>query len=272
MVTVALPFRQYMGARTEWSPLSLPKNSNYYVWLPNLGALQAGGAPAIADDDKVDAWTDQLNGITVSQGTDAERPTIQNGVINSKRVFNFDGDDDLLFSASMPFSGSAGSILAIYQLLGAIQDHQDLVTGTANNAQLDFVLAAKAYRNAANPRTIMSQRHASDVADSVQGTSIAVAINTPYAGWWHSSGAAYSMRLNAFNQGIGVIAGANSGDYWADSSNITRLCIGGSEFDVPANWFRGDLAALVIKDGSVFTAAEETLLKAWALKEYAIAA
>jgi hypothetical protein len=113
-----------LGGSSSFSPLSIP---GLALWLDASDAstlFQAsdGTTPATADGDVVGYWGDKSgSGRHVTQGTTANKPTLQTAEQNGRNVVQFDGNDYLLRSVtgSDILSANAAHFVVVMKQSGA---------------------------------------------------------------------------------------------------------------------------------------------------------
>jgi hypothetical protein len=209
----------------------------------------AGTTPATDDAHPVGLWKDQSgNGYDVSQETADSRPLLKlttNG-INGKPVLLFDGTDDFLRRtvANWLSTDSAGSVVAVYNLTADLQDNEHILS-TCDEGSTTKIWSLRGYRAAATPYVAILQRNADTLDTVVAATAISAA--TTYILVFMSSGTAWSARINGANEIMAVSAGANTGDWFADTADRDSFLVGATKTSAATALFlKGALAELIV--------------------------
>ena len=106
------PFSYLKNKPISWLPSDFA-NVQYW-WRADLGITTTGTG--------VSAWEDQINGFTMVQGTDANRPSeITSSGLNNAAALSFNGTSDYLYTATSPasFTGSDLTMLGIWNMVSS---------------------------------------------------------------------------------------------------------------------------------------------------------
>ena len=109
-VGIETDMNDYYDIILPWNPSNFT-NSQYW-WRADLGVTTTGTG--------VSAWADQINGLTMIQNTDANRPTeTTSSTLNNAEVVSFNGTSDFIYTATTPaaFNGSDLTILSVLNLI-----------------------------------------------------------------------------------------------------------------------------------------------------------
>lgn len=109
-VGIQTDMNDYYDIIIPWNP-SFFSNAQYW-WRADSGVTTTGTG--------VSAWADQINGFTMIQNTDANRPTeTTSSTLNNAEVISFNGTSDFIYTATTPaaFTGSDLTILSVLNLI-----------------------------------------------------------------------------------------------------------------------------------------------------------
>jgi hypothetical protein len=83
--------------------------------------------------------------------------------------------------------------------------------------------------------------------DTVKGDTV-ISVDTNYIFVLQSDAAAYFMRVNGDQQTLTVLLGANSGDWFGDSSSRDNFSVGAKVDSTAQYFFDGRIAEVVVYD------------------------
>ncbi len=109
-VGIQTDMNDYYDIIIPWNP-SFFSNAQYW-WRADSGVTTTGTG--------VSAWADQINGFTMIQNTDANRPTeTTSSTLNNAEVISFNGTSDFIYTATTPaaFNGKDLTILSVLNLI-----------------------------------------------------------------------------------------------------------------------------------------------------------
>lgn len=176
--------------------------------------------------DLVSQWNDKSGNSRHASGVLTARPLFVATGINNLGAIDFDGGDDLLAISGDGgvFSASSGEVWAVvrYDTLDFSYVWQ---AGGGVNRYLGGYLETPNTPPGGN-RFAITQRD-NDIADIVASETTAISTNTKYIVRWKSTGTVWTIDVNGVSQTLGVGgAGANTGDWFADTSSRTVLNLG----------------------------------------------
>lgn len=187
-------------------------------------AAGVGESTGVIDGDPVSRWTSKdVGAYEFAQSTASKRPLYKASAINSQPGILFDGVDDLLVCASAFLTGETGTVIIVFRLT-AVPDAYQTILASSDEASDTRYVEFRARGNTANPHIMMEQRNA-DTADTLDGDTT-VNVDTDYAMVFHGSGSEITAMLNDTAQTITADAGANTGDWWDDSTAKDNVTIG----------------------------------------------
>lgn len=222
----------------------LPPVAGYAAWY------DASDASTITETGTgVSQWDDKSgNGRHMTQGTDANRPSLQAGVLNGRSVVRFNGTSDRMVASKL--DSTAGSIFVVGMATSfATQPVFVFGSDTATNS----VHRAGMFIFSTTSALSFIQR-ANDTNDFVTGNTV-IATSTYHIFEAHSTGSAYSLVVDGTTQTLSIVGGANTGDWFGDSPAIDNLSLGAEVDLAPGNFLPGDIAEVIIYD-SVLSADE----------------
>jgi len=224
------------------------------LWLRSDRGLFTDAAmttPSVNDGDAVQAWADQSgNGNNFTQATAGKIPTLQNAaadVIADKGVVRFNGTSDLLVASNFT-SVMQGTVFAAFRMNGLVNSHT-ILASSDEVAALNYV-RIRSVHSTLNPSMSVLQRDGAPAYDGGYGNT-ALVVATPYVGAWSSNGIAYSLRLNGTIQTLTFVSGANTGDWFGDTSGRDNFTVGGMRRDVDADFLMGDLCEVIMYDATL---------------------
>ncbi len=207
------------------------------------------------------------NNYNVIQATEARRPLYKTGAngINSKSIALFDGDDDYLrLAVENWLSGdSQGSVFVVYQLT---EDKTGVLLMSSDEKSTTRYLLFFGNHTAVNGIYIL-QNDAGTNDGNYGNTN--PASGTVYLACFRSSGTAYSLRVNAADETVTTIVGANSGDWFADTSARDNLIIGANVRTTVVDFYKGKIAEIIVYNsnltGTDLSNVETYLNNKWAI-------
>lgn len=222
-----------------------------------------GGTVAWKDGTVIGYIADQSgSGNHFDQTTEADKPLLYTGQFNGHNALRFDGSDDYLTATTNNFnSTSEGAVFAVYRLTPSLQDTQ-YIFASADTASVSRFWNCFAYEDSIDPNIRLDQND-NGTNDALRGTTTDLIADTTYIGLWRSNGTTTALRLNGTNQTIQAAAGANNGDWTADTSARDNFTIGAMVRTATGGYFKGELARLVFysaePSGAELTQIEEAL-------------
>ena len=215
-------------------------------------AYKDAGVTLSADGDVVQQWIDiTANAKVFSQTTVAKKPIWKDAIINGKPIVRFDGVDDLLVLAEEYLTSTSGSIFFVYKLNTSVGSTQ-CVMSSSDEATSNNFLEFQGIESAANKRLLLDQENAGTrnlMADNtatlnVSGGTILAAME--------SSGTLFDFRVDGTDVGVLGIVGPNDGRWFGDLATVRdNVSIGGLKRTAENDFFKGDLAELLVYDNKV---------------------
>jgi hypothetical protein len=215
--------------------------------------LSQGGEPATAptarwtmddgpqygepsDGDPICTWeTRDANRWKFDQATAVNRPTYLQSGQNGKPGIVFDGAAQYLKNATQLLKSTSGTVIVVV-------DHDNVTNAQTYLASSDegtntsyLTLGSTVTTGTASA----AQRNAADTADSNRSTNGVG--ESPAIVTFRSDGSAYRLRINGTNETVVVAAGANNGDWLADTTLIDNTTLGAWVSSAVANYFDGRL-------------------------------
>ena len=180
--------------------------------------------------------------------------TDQHGQANRAMAFDGSSQDILNSTANFRSGDSAGSISAwinFSSIAAAICIFGSSDQGTSTSYIYALVRSATS-------RLSIAQRNAASTLNNIEGTTV-LSINT----WYHigvtSSGTAWALYVNGVAESLTVLSGANTGDWFADTTLRDNFTIGALKHSSVVNYFPGSIAAVRLYDRAL-SATEVTSL------------
>jgi hypothetical protein len=223
--------------------------------------LDADYIAGLADAAAVSSWADRSGqGLDVAQATGSKQPTYRVGVLNGRPVVRFAGTDDILVrSGAPPFTGQAGSVFAVVNLVattGHIVSSGDEGAGTdrlsllVSSGKLRLVVQVGGSANSLDGDTTLS-------------TGVTYVVSA------HSTGSAYSSYVNGVLQTLTVLAGSNDGTWWGDLTLLDNLTVGALKVAAEASFLTGDIGRVLVYDQAL-AAGERTRIERWLGQRYGV--
>ncbi|KKQ86636.1 MAG: putative-Protein [Berkelbacteria bacterium GW2011_GWA2_38_9] len=157
----------------------------------------------------------------------------------SAKALTFDGASQYLTNTTADFrsADSAGSMSAWIKWTGSAQS---AVFSSADTATADYYFKWNILGSANNYVIYIAQKN-NDTADEIKGST---PLNDSL---WHlatvtSSGSAWKLYIDGVAETITLVAGANSGDWFADTPNRDNLNIGVTKTSAIGSYFNGTIA------------------------------
>ena len=252
----------YLGADELWplAPTFEPEDVAGAVacWI-------ADDCSAVGDGNALTNWVDRKNSLTVTQGTEANRPLYRATGIGGQPAVDFDGANDMLqYVAADPVSVAlSGHVFMVLRpdAVGLQQSPWGSADHSSNTQQVQT-------RVGTGDNLEFFQVNA-DTHDYIRGNGTILA-NNNYLAEWASTGSAYQLRLNGTGQSLTQVLGANTGDWFGDTPGRDSFCIGSIRAAVGFdNFFNGKIAMLLVVDGAI-SAGDRAALHAWVAAKYGI--
>lgn len=159
------------------------------------------------------------------QRTTASQPVVTPGVFRGLPGITFDGTDDLLRSILGAYLvESSGLVMAVVKLTGVTTATQVILASSDEGTATSY-LSLRARRSDATPNVNVIQRNAADVADDIHGDST-VSAGPLYVVVIRSDGSTYTERVNGREEALTEAAGANAGDWAADTTLKDNVTMG----------------------------------------------
>ena len=225
------------AALSTWS-LGLPLTDNLELWLDANDS-----ATITLNGSTVSQWDDKSgNNYHVSQGTASNQPTLTSGVLNSKNVLRFDGNDWLDNLVATPVGGSTNrTIFIVANYTGSSIDYL-LYLGTAASSPSFgsvFGITQETAVRVSNGNRIWATSVGSDhmiLTISLDGTN-----NTDVSAWQNGTALTISSTLRA--QTI---------------NTSSRFYVGGPTAAV-GNLLEGDIAEVLVYSSALSTSDRESV-------------
>lgn len=209
------------------------------LWLDATDPAGNGIQPANAS--AVSSWVDKSgNGNTVTQGTGANQPVYQTGVLNGKPVVRFDGTNDLMVKSSASSLGTTVTMFVVGTTNGNASFNRgtffDYSTGAVTNTGANLI------QKETSPN--MAVGFFDGTLDQFDGT----AITLPYTAVMYI----YNTGSNGFLFQNGVQTATGATGNISGAPNVYTI---GSLFNSVGGWFlNGDVAEVIFYNGNISTA------------------
>lgn len=228
----------------SWNPFLL--GSVLIAWWDSSQGVSLSGS-------NVTAWADRKGGYSAVQGTGASQPLWSATSFNGAPGITFDGSDDELTLASVPFATSANTseIYAVCQQDGLAAD-----TGTRH--VFSYGGTAGASRRALVRRVASGvNRGASEVGDGASG------IVTTITGVDFSTRHLVGAIITGTTTSTFVDSSANTDTSTIPATGTTRTRIGSNNSNTAGNFWNGKIRDIVVT--SALTTEQRTALKTFLL-------
>lgn len=221
----------------------------------------------LVDNDPVAVWRDSSgNTRDMVQATAASRPIFKTGIINGKNVVRFDGTDDWLRAPTF-LTGNTGSIFAVVAPNNITEAAARTIFASTDEAVANRFLAIQLDFD--NDRVRYLQQNA-DTADAIRFTTTAILEDTFIVLEVHSDGATIQALINGVVQAETVTSGADTGDWFNDTTGRDAESIGAIPLSSgTAAFLEGDLAELIVYEGTL-TGQQKVDVRAYLQKKYAL--
>lgn len=178
------------------------------------------------------------NAFTAAAG---EEPTLRLSFVNGHKALQFDGTNDHLHCSTVFLTGSAGAVYLVVRFDNVATDMT--VLGSADIAaatrRIQFGLLGATTDN------IFVQQRNADTGDTIRGDQNLVA-DTWYIVEVISNDTAYAMSVNGTSQALTVVGGANTGDWFTETTARDNITIGSlHDSGGDANFLKGYVARLL---------------------------
>lgn len=241
-----------------YNPLTALAFNGYYD--ARLGVTLTGGA--------VSAWASQEGGETFTQGVAAARPTLTSSAFGSNPGVFFGSGLHTMASSTGFLTGSSGYIATVVRI-----DDFDAsgVTAFLSSANTGDSTRTMAFGFQGITEQVTNQQRNNDTTDRVEGDADLDETSAYVVEYW-SDGSGYFVRLSgggydAFSATTQVLSGANSGDWFADTTGLNLVSLG-YHSGCTCLHFRGTLGVLALVDGSVPTLSERNALRDYLVAEW----
>lgn len=235
--------------------------------------LAADKITGLSNNAAVPTWPD-ASGLArdMTQGTAGNRPTFQTGVRNGKPVVRFaSASSHFMKNASAFLSGASGSVFAVVSSTTGAPTIQTLIASMDEATSNTYFCQARLQDFGAGFTTLTAQR-SNDTTDSIGASTTNVALGTWYVLEYHSSGSAFEMRANGTVTAKTVHAGADNGNWFANTANKDSVSIGAQvDSGGATRFFNGDMAELVVYDGVALAVSTKARIRRYLSRRYAIA-
>src|SRR3990167_11274628 len=159
------------------------------------------------------------------------------GALWTPKGYSFDGDDYIKnATADWQSLDSLGTILIWFKTSSAGATQTLFSSNDEGTATSRFLL----YNRAASNTLSILQQNAGDTADTVTGSTV-ITDGVWRLGGLVSNGIAYSISLNGVAEGLTVLTGSNTGDWFADTTLRDNFTIGADIKTTIANYFVGSI-------------------------------
>lgn len=219
-----------------WSPSKIP---GLKLWLDADTILGSDG-------DAISSWISREgNNYDFAQSDNAKKPLLKklaNGINNHNTVL-FNGTNDLLVLPSAVLDGATGTVLAVFKLSATPSQYQHILT-SADEATANYTMRLMAYYDTFKIAT--SQKN-NDTSDELKG-STTILPGAVYVAVWQSDGSAYTYRVNGVTETITIVGGANTGDWFGDTSNRDNTVLGALKRTSESAFLKGALSEILVYD------------------------
>jgi len=226
-------------AVTAWTPATIAK----YWWTADAGVTTVSGG--------VSSWEDQVSGLTFTQGTAGNRPTVSTqAALGGETVIRFDGSNDYLQRAPLSFSSTGYSFSNFVILYNAS-------TGQGSTlAQSRFGAGSGRY-------SVITYSNAHRIIPANFANTDNVALQSPVAVGAKVSGMIYdnisagsresTFWFNDLTTAVGTRTDGNSDqDLYQNSSLLLGAYNGSSGYSVQSGYyFNGDIAEVIFVEGAM---------------------
>ncbi len=225
-------------AVTAWTPASIAK----YWWTADAGVTTVSGG--------VSSWEDQVTGLTLTQGTAGNRPTVSTqAALGGETVIRFDGSNDYLQRSPLSFSSTGYSFTNYVIFYNASTAQGSTLAQSrfgAGAGRYSIISYSNAHRiippNFANTDNIALQNPV-QVGAKVSGMMYDNAVGGPETTFW----------FNNLTTAVATRTDGNSDqDIFQNSSLLIGAYNGSSGFSVANGYyFNGDVAEVIWVEGTM---------------------
>lgn len=229
----------HAAAGSSWTPADL---GNLWGWYDATVGVTDAGSGAVSQ------WADQSgNGHHFTQGTAGSRPTTGTHTLNSLNVIAFDGSSDFLeYTASPTVWQDYIGWAAVFIKTGApVGFEAGPLTATYGNSGRPLDVWGSS-------RYVGTSAYGSGWTDISSQTSACVLL---FEG--DRVGSTWAERKDGASVTSSSDAGIGSG--WSTTSQILTM----ASRDDNATYFRGDIAEIVVWDGSAISGSDRTSLEGY---------
>ncbi len=211
----------------------------------------------------VDGWGSQEGGETFLQTTATKKPTLTASSFGTMPGIQCDGTTDIMSSSTAFLNGTSGYVV----LYGKVGAAGGVVLSVSDIGTSSHYVHFKPSELAGGANHMLLTQNESG-GDQVYGSTTVSGV-TPHVFEWWSDGTSYYMALDGVDQTLTAGVGANTGDWFGDTTleDFVNIC---AQKDVADGvWFSGTIGVLGVIDGSVPTPAERASLRSWVTNSWA---
>lgn len=224
--------------------------TNNLTDINTVTSEEGPGPNSITDGSPVSSWTGISGFSKVFSQIGIKRPTYKENIIGGKAVLRFDGTDDLLVLAERYLTISQGLVISVYQLSSSPSDSQTILSTADEGASSGYVLI-RGFRTSGQPNlNLVVWPGGGNPTNNFRGSTSLVA-DTPYIASMSSSGSAYTLRLNGVTETKVLLTGSDDGVWFDATTNTDNLVIGARKQTTEDEFFKGDLAELIVYDNEL---------------------
>ncbi len=178
------------------------------------------------------------------QRTTANQPGVTPAVFRGKPGVTF--NIDLLRSILGAYlTGSSGLILVLSRL-SAAGEFTAIFSSSDEATDVKYIFVTG--RRANSVPNIYQLQLNDDPGDQIRGDTV-VEVGLDYVDVWRSTGAAYSIRVNGREETKEVLGGADTGDWFADTTDRDNTVIGMTKRTTESAFFPGHIGLVLIYEG-----------------------
>jgi hypothetical protein len=207
--------------------------------IANLGFDFDAESGVTTSAGAVTQWVDRINGVTVTQGTSGNRPTLQANVLNTTYdAVRFDGSNDFL--AATHANTADATVVAVVRLNSAAVAENQTIVGEFNSSSVRRAFVARRSGSGGNSRmAIFYEPPSSTFHDADTFTTT---LDTWYVLGWRIDGTSGTRTFDYFS---------NTTDYGQDTSanaqpSCSTLWLG--KAGSTSGYLKGDVARVVKYD------------------------
>lgn len=218
--------------------------------------LRADDCAAVGDGNPVTNWVDRIGGYVFTEATN--KPLYQANGVGGQPALDFNGSSHQLARSGNLFSNTDGSVFLVINA-DTVSSIQTLYANRlGGGTRLVY------FGNIGTGGVQVRQRNA-DTADSIRGpNTLSAATDSVWN--FRSTGTAYAMQVNGVGQTKTVLAGADTGDWYGDTSSRDLVVVGSNGV---GEFFNGRIAEILDYDHDL-TVAELLVVKSYLRGRYGI--